>query len=123
MTLEETQDLHLLWEFDEELLIPIEMMNLSGIAARELTHGFDALPIGDRHEFGFVLAILPKRLNAECLFDKRLDANLVIVDFVLVGELARGSPAPDPNNCGLFRDLRAHPELLVSGNNGQITNL
>ena len=39
MALKEAQDLHLLRELDKEFLIPFEMMNLSGIAARELAHG------------------------------------------------------------------------------------
>jgi hypothetical protein len=65
MALEEAQNLHFLREFNEEFLIPFEMMNLSGIAACELAHGFDALPIGDRHELGFILAILAERLDTE----------------------------------------------------------
>ena len=98
MALEEAQDLHLLREFDKEFLIPFEMMNLSGIAARELPHGLDALPIGNRHELGFVLAVLTQRLDSERLLDERLDAGFVVVGFVLVGAVARGSPAPDPDN-------------------------
>jgi hypothetical protein len=78
MALTEAQDLHLFREFDEKFLIPFEMMNFSGIAACELAHGFDAFPIGDRHELGFVLAVLAQRLDTERLFDERLDAGFVI---------------------------------------------
>ena len=67
MTFEEAQDLNLLRKFDEEFLIPVEMMHRSGIAACELAHGLDAFPIGDRHELGFILAILVQRLDTERL--------------------------------------------------------
>ena len=93
MALEEAQDLHLLREFDEEFLIPFEMMNLCRIAARKFAHRFDALPIGDRHELGFVRAVLAQRLDTERLFAERLDTDFVVVGFVLVGVIARGSPA------------------------------
>ena len=68
MALEEAQDLHLFRQFDKEFLVPFEVMNLCGIAAGELAHGLDALPIGDRHELGFVFAVLTEGLNAERLF-------------------------------------------------------
>src|SRR5687768_15721581 len=42
MALEEAQDLHLLRQFDREFLVPFEMMNRCGIAARELAHGLNA---------------------------------------------------------------------------------
>jgi len=74
MALEEAQDLHLLRQLDQEFLVAFEMMNLSGIAACEFSHGLDALPIGDRHELGFVLPVLTERLDTERLFDERLDA-------------------------------------------------
>src|ERR687891_2515614 len=98
MAFEEAQNLHLLRRFDKEFLVSFEGVNLCWIAARELAHRLDALPIGDRHELGFGLAVLAERLNAERLFDERLDANVVIVYFVLVGAIAWSSPAPDPNN-------------------------
>src|SRR5918999_2269914 len=120
MAREEAKDLNLLREVDEEFAITFEMMNLSRIAAREVTHGLDALPIGDCHELGFVLAVLAERLNTEGLFDERLDAGFIIVDFVLVGALARGSPTPDPNN---GRRRCVHQNLLLISHEGWlITN-
>src|SRR5919106_954479 len=85
MAFEELQDLHLPRKLDQEFFIPLQMVNLERIAARELAHRFDTLPIGDRHEFGLVLEILAKRLHAQCHVDERLDAGFVIVDLVLVG--------------------------------------
>src|SRR5262249_10146472 len=108
MTRKEAQDLHLLREFDEKFAIPFEVMNLSGMAARELAHGFDALSVGDSHELGFVLAVLAQCLDTERLFDERLDAGFVVVRFVLVGALARGSPAPDTNNDRPFDSRFVH---------------
>src|SRR5262249_3072647 len=112
MALEEAQDLHLLREFDEEFLIPFEMMNLCRIAARKFAHRFDTLPIGDRHELGFVLAVL-----AQCLDTERLSAERLDTGFVLVGVIARGSPAPDSDNGRPFEARWVHRKLLLMGNN------
>src|SRR5215831_3382539 len=117
MALEEAQVLHLLREFDEEFLIPFEMMNLCRIAARKFAHRFDALPIGDRHELGFVLAVLAQHLDTERLFAERLDTDFIVVGFVLVGVIARGSPAcgavrpPSPRPGGLHFCIRTPAEL------------
>src|SRR5262245_16909794 len=113
MALEEAQNLQLFRKFAKKFLIPFEVMNLSGIAARELAHGFDALPIRDRHELGFVLAVLTERLDTERLTDERLDAGFVVVGFVLVSAVTRGAPAPDPNNGRLFECRCAHHKLLL----------
>ena len=75
-------------------------MNLLGIAACELAHRLDTSPIGNRHELGFVLAVRAERLNTQRLAEERLHANFVVVGVVLIGVLARGSPAPDPDDGG-----------------------
>ena len=112
MALEEAQDLHLLRKLDQECLVPFEMMNPCGIAARELAHGLDAFPIGNRHELGVVLAVLAERLNTQRLVEERLDAGLVVVGFVRVGAVARGSPAPDADHGGLREGRGVHAQLL-----------
>src|SRR5262245_26917713 len=112
MALEETQDLHPLRKLDQEFIVPFEVMNLRRITARELAHGLNALPIGNRHELGFVLAVLAERLNTQCLVEERLDAGLVVVGFVLVGAVTQGSPAPDADNGGLLERRGVHAQLL-----------
>jgi hypothetical protein len=79
------------------------MMNLSGIAARELTHSLNVLPIGDRHELGLVLAVLAECLDTERLLDERLDSGFVVVGFVLVGAVARVRPRQMWIMVGCFR--------------------
>src|SRR5919106_2919085 len=117
MALEEAQDLHLLRKLGQEFLVPFEMMNLGGIPASERAHGLDALPIGDRHEFGFVPAILAERLDTERLVEERLDAGFVVVGFILVGAVAGGSPAPDADNGGLLESRDVHDKVLLCRTN------
>ena len=89
MALQQLQHLHFLRELDEELPIPRQMMDSPRIAVREAAHRLDALPMGDRHELGLGRAILAEGLDGQRLPDQRFDADLVVVDLVLVGALAR----------------------------------
>ena len=54
-------------QLDQELRIALEMMDGGGLAAGERAHLLDALPIGDGHELGLVLAILAEGLDAQGL--------------------------------------------------------
>src|SRR5438046_6754200 len=112
MASEKAQDLHLLRQFDQELLVTFEMMNLRRIAARQLAHRLDTFPIGNRHELGFVLAVRPERLNTQRLAEEWPNANFVGVGFVLIGEMARGSPAPDPDNRVVLLSRSGHYTIL-----------
>jgi hypothetical protein len=89
------------------------MMNLRGIATCNLAHGLDAFPIGKRHELGFILAVLAERLDTQGLVEERLDACFVVVGFVLVGAVARGSPTSDADNGRLLEGRSSHDKLLL----------
>jgi hypothetical protein len=89
------------------------MVNRCGVPARELAHGLDAFPIGDRHELGFVLAVLAERLDTQCLGEERLDAGFIVIGFIGVGMVAQGSPAPNTSNTGLLLRRDVHDTLLI----------
>src|SRR5260221_2253171 len=108
MALEELHDLHGFRQFDQELLVPVEMMDVGRIASGEARHRGNVLPVGDRHEFGLMLAILAEGLDAERLLDQRLDADVVIVLFVLVGPFPGHATAPDAGDRRALFRFRAH---------------
>src|SRR5688572_4802059 len=84
----DSEDLNTAWQLDQELRISIQMMDARRIATGETRHRLDAFPVGDRDELGLVCTILTQRLYAHRLFDQRLDADLVVVGLVFVGDLA-----------------------------------
>src|SRR5262245_29107508 len=113
MAREEAQDLHLFRQLEQEFLIPFEMMNRCRSTARELAHGLDVFPIGNRHELSVVFAVLAERLDTQHLVEERLDAGFIVVGFVLIGAVTRGSPAPDADNGGLLGGRGVHDTLLL----------
>ena len=65
---EQLEDLHRLRQLDQELRIPLKVVNAGRIGSGKGRHCRKAFLIRDRHKLGLALAVLPERLNSQrCL--------------------------------------------------------
>ena len=71
---QDSMELNALRQFDQELGVAIEMMNLDRVALCEGGHRLDVRPVGDSREPRFLVPVLAKELDAEGNLLKRRNA-------------------------------------------------
>src|SRR5688500_10286100 len=96
----EVEDLHTVWQFDQELGVTLQMVNASRVFARKPRHRLHTFPVRNRYKLAFVAPILAQHLHAQCLLRQRPNALFIEVSGVLVGPGCSRATAPDARDCG-----------------------
>jgi len=88
-------DLDKLGQFDQELGITIEMVNLGRFALGEGGHRFEVAPVGDGREPALMFTILPEQLDTKGGFLQRRDSCGFQISLITIRDVRPRSAAPD----------------------------